>query len=151
MSLVHLHLIVNHIPVIGMGFVVIILALAAWRRHSAAARLGLSFMIGLAVMTAIVFVTGEPAEEAVEGIAGVSDSMIHPHEEAADVALIGVTIAGILALAALVRFRRRELPRWVAGAALAIAVTVTAMLGWTANLGGQIRHTEIVGAATAAP
>lgn len=145
MSLAHLHLMLNHVPVIGMGFVLLILTFALWRRDSVAARMGLSFMVGLAAITAFVFLTGEPAEEAVEGLAGVSESMIHPHEEAAEVALIGVAIAGILGLIALVAFRRREFPRWATGGALVIALVVSGMLGWTANLGGQIRHSEIGG------
>jgi hypothetical protein len=145
MSLAHLHLILNHVPVIGMGFVLLILAIAAWRRDSANAKLGLSILIGLATVTAIVFVTGEPAEEAVEGIAGVSETMIHPHEEAAELALIATAVSGTLGALALVAYRRRPLPMWVMGTALAVALGVSATLGWTATLGGQIRHTEIGG------
>jgi uncharacterized membrane protein len=55
---------------------------------------------------------------------------------------------GVLTLAALWRYRKRELPRGVAGAALFVAVGVTAVMAYTANLGGQIRHTEIRAAAS---
>jgi hypothetical protein len=96
-----------------------------------------------------VFLTGEPAEEAVEGVAGVSESMIHPHEEAAEAALIVTGIAGVMALVALGAYRRRSLPRWLTGAAFTAALVSTTMLGWAANLGGRIRHTEIGGTAAA--
>ena len=149
MSIVHLHLILNHVPVIGMVFALLILGVAAWRRNDGMGRLGLAVMVGLAVVTAGVFLTGEPAEEAVEEVAGVSEAMIHPHEEAAEAALIVTGIAGAIALVALGAFRRRALPRWLTGAAFTAALASTTMLGWAANLGGQIRHTELGGTASA--
>ena len=143
MSIVHLHLILNHVPVIGMVFALLILGVAAWRRNDGMGRLGLSVMVGLAVVTAVVFLSGEPAEEAVENVAGVSEAMIHPHEEAAEAALIVTGIAGALALVALGAYRRRALPRWLTGAAFMAALVAGTTLGWAANLGGRIRHTEI--------
>ena len=149
MSIVHLHLILNHVPVIGMAFALLILGVAAWRRNDGMGRLGLVVMVGLALVTAAVFLTGEPAEEAVEEVATVSEAMIHPHEEAAEASLIATGIAGALALIALVAYRRRALPRWVTGVAFVAALVANTMLGWTANLGGRIRHTEIGGIAAA--
>lgn len=149
MSIVHLHLILNHVPVIGMVFALLILGVAAWRRNDGMGRLGLAVMVGLSLVTAVVFLSGEPAEEAIEGVAGVSEAMIHPHEEAAEAALIATGIAGVLALMALSAYRRRALPRWLTGAAFTAALVSTTMLGWAANLGGQIRHTEIGGTAAA--
>jgi hypothetical protein len=143
MSIVHLHLMLNHVPVIGMAFVLFLLAAAMLRRNDGMGRLGLAVMTALAAVTAIVFLTGEPAEEAIEGVVSVSEAVIHPHEEAAEVALIATGIAGTLALLALVVYWRRAIPRWVNGAAFAMALLTSGMLGWTANLGGQIRHTEI--------
>lgn len=149
MSIVHLHLILNHVPVIGMVFALLILGVAAWRRNDGMGRLGLAVMVGLSLVTAVVFLSGEPAEEAIERVAGVSEAMIHPHEEAAEAALIATGIAGVLALTALSAYRRRALPRWLTGAAFTAALVSTTMLGWAANLGGQIRHTEIGGTAAA--
>jgi multisubunit Na+/H+ antiporter MnhC subunit len=143
MSVLHLHLILNHVPVIGTAFVLLMLGVSVTRRNEGMARLGLGVMVGLAAITAIVFLTGEPAEEAVERVAGVSEAMIHPHEEAAEAALIATTVVGALALLALAAFRRRALPRWVTGSALVAVFGVSVLLGWTANLGGRIRHTEL--------
>jgi hypothetical protein len=145
MSPVHLHLLLNHVPVVGMLFVVLILAVAFWRRDSAGGRLALVVLVGLAAVTAVVFLSGEPAEDAVEKLAGVSEAAIHPHEEAAKASLIAVGVAGGLALLALLAFWRRPLPRWTIGGALAVTLIVAVLFGWTANLGGRIRHSEIAG------
>ena len=143
MSLVHLHLVLNHVPMIGLLFVALILAAAWYRNSGELTRLGLVFAVGLAVVAGIVFLTGEPAEEAVENLAGVTERAIHSHEEAAEAALIAMSLAGLVSLASLVIYWRRTLPRWVTGAALAVVLVAGGVMGWAANLGGQIRHTEI--------
>lgn len=143
MSVVHLHLVLNHVPVIGMLFVLLMLGVAAWRQDSGGAKLALWVLAGLAVVTAFVFFTGEPAEEAVENVVGVSEPMIHAHEEAAELALLATGLAGVVALAVLATYWRRALPRFAMGGMLGLVLMIGAILGWTANLGGQIRHTEI--------
>jgi len=143
MSPVHLHLLLNHVPVIGLLFVLLVLGVAFWRRNSETGKLGMAMLAGIAVVTAVVFLTGEPAEEAVENLAGVSEAVIHEHEEAADAALIATSVAGVTALGLLLLYRRRELPRWAVGGTLAIVLVVSGQMAWTANLGGEIRHSEI--------
>jgi uncharacterized membrane protein len=143
MSLVHLHLLLNHVPVIGMLFVLFVLVAAFRARSSDMGKLGLVMLAGIGAVTALVYFTGEPAEDAVEKIAGVSRAMIHDHEEAAEAAFIATSIAGVLALAMLWWHRRRELPRSIVAVVFAVALGVSGLMAWTANLGGQIRHSEI--------
>ncbi len=151
MSWVHVHLILNHVPVIGIVFVLVILAVALWRRSADNARLGLGAMAALAVVTGVVYWTGEPAEEAVEHLPGVSEALIHAHEDAALVAAIAVGVAGTAAAYLLWVFRRHELPRWATRAALGLTLVAGGFMAWTANLGGQIRHTEVRSAQAVIP
>lgn len=143
MSWVHVHLILNHVPVIGIVFVLAILAVALWRRSADLAKLGLAAMTALAVVTGAVYWTGEPAEEAVENLPGISEALIHAHEDAALVAAIAVGVTGAAAAYLLWLFRRHELPRWATRAALGLTLVAGGFMAWTANLGGQIRHTEV--------
>ena len=150
MNAAHLHLLVNHIPVLGAFGLLLLLAIAFVRRDSSLARLTLVFSVALALMSVGTFITGEPAEEATEHLPGIAESAIEPHEEAALTATIAFGVLGAATLLALVVYRRRELPRWVVGAAFIGTLTVAGLMGWTANLGGMIRHTEI-GAGAGAP
>jgi hypothetical protein len=143
MSLVHFHLLLNHIPVVGILFVVIAFTTALVFRETVSIRFALVFTVALAIVTGAVYLTGEPAEEAVENLVGVSESAIEAHEDAAKIATVAMSIVGALSLGALVGFRRRLLPRWVGVAGLGGALLVSVLLGWTANIGGQIRHSEI--------
>jgi hypothetical protein len=39
--------------------------------------------------------------------------------------------------------RSKAVPKWFAAIALVVSLAVAGVITWTANLGGQIRHTEI--------
>lgn len=150
MSAVHLHLLLNHLPVVGTVLGILLLAVA-WARGSAElTRVTLGLFVFLAVAALAVYLTGEPAEEMVEGLAGVSGATVERHEEAALAATLALGAYGLLALASLLRFRRRAIPRSVAALALALALVPAGAMGFAANLGGQIRHSEIRADAVAA-
>ena len=106
------------------------------------AALGVFVIVALAAVP--VYLTGEPAEDGVESLPGVSKPIIEQHEAAAGVALTGVVVLGVAALAGLIVFRRgRPLPVWFSVSSLAASLIVSGLMAWTANLGGQVRHTEI--------
>lgn len=143
MSIVHIHLLLNHVPVVGATLGTLLLAYAVVRRSSEIAKLALALFAALAVVTVAVFFTGEPAEEAIEHLPGFSNASVEVHEELALLSTIAFAAVGALGLAALAYFRRRLLPRWVAVTGLALSLTISGMMAVTANLGGQIRHSEI--------
>ena len=57
---------------------------------------------------------------------------------------------GAISLVALLWVRRRPLPRALTVTVLPIVLLVSGLMAYTANLGGQIRHTEIRGGAVGA-
>ncbi|HEX2779228.1 MAG TPA: hypothetical protein VHM30_07005 [Gemmatimonadaceae bacterium] len=149
MDTIHLHLLLNHIPVLGTMLALALLLFALPRQNVARARDALRLLVGLGIVAVIVYLTGGAAEEGVEDLPGVSESLIETHEEAALAATIALGVLAVGAIAALWRYRTRTLPRWVTLAGFAGTLVVAGMMGWTANLGGQIRHSEIrSGAAT---
>ena len=143
MNGVHIHLLLNHIPVIGMLIGLVVFALGVWRRNDSWARLALGLFVMVAVAALATMLTGEGAEEAVERLPGVTDAIIEPHEEAAKLAAIGAYVLGTISLAALVWVRRPRLPRALTVVVLPIVLLVAGLMAYAANLGGQIRHTEI--------
>ena len=98
-------------------------------------------VVGLATLPA--YFTGEPAEHAVGHEAGVERKRIHEHEEAGEWALIGASIAGVVALGSLLVFRRREPPMALMIIVLLLDLWVVAIFTRVATLGGEIRHPEI--------
>lgn len=99
----------NHIPVLGIAFGLALVSLALLRKSEELKRISLGFLIVIALLAIPAYLTGEPAEELVENLPGVSKSSIEQHEEAAQVAFAGVLIVGAAALGGLIFFRRRKL------------------------------------------
>jgi uncharacterized membrane protein len=143
MSGAHIHLLLNHIPVVGILIGLVVLALGVWRRNDSWTRLALGLFAAGALVSLATMLTGESAEEAVEHLPGVSEMMIGTHEDAAELAAIGAYVLGAVSLAALVWVRRRPLPRVLTVTVLPMALVVTGLMAYAANLGGQIRHVEI--------
>jgi hypothetical protein len=149
----HLHLMLNHVPVVGVPLVAALLAWAMFRGSRELYRTAMGAAVIVAALTYPVFLTGEPAEERVEDSAWASRNLIHQHEERAEMALTAVLVTGALAAFGLWQSRGgREAPRLLAGLTLAGLAVGSVLLAWTALAGGPIRHDEIRPAtASAAP
>jgi len=148
---VHIHLLLNHLPIIGTIAGLLLLLGGLVRRSDEVRRAGLVTFVLVALLTVPVYVTGEGAEEAVEGLPGVTEPLIEEHQDAALVAFSASGVLGVLALVALWRYRAGALPTTVVNVVLGLALAVSALMVWTGGLGGQIRHTEIRSGGTAAP
>ncbi|HKN64773.1 MAG TPA: hypothetical protein VJW73_00765 [Gemmatimonadaceae bacterium] len=143
MNIVHLHLLLNHFPVIGAIISALLLAVALLRRSSELAKISLAFLALIGAMSVVVFLTGDPAQDALEKLPGFSERLADRHEDAALVATVVTGVIGALALGAMIVYRQRAVPRWLTMLVLVCAVGASAMMGYTAYLGGQIRHTEL--------
>jgi uncharacterized membrane protein len=146
MSAAHLHLMLNHIPLLGLVFGAALLAYGLWRgaEDVQKASLGLLAVAGLSAIA--VYLTGEPAEEVVEGLAGVSHDAIEAHEEWGLYALVAGIATGALALGALLLgWVRERLGRGAVVLTLVLALLASGLIGYTANLGGKISHPELRG------
>ena len=143
MSFTHLHLLLNHFPVIGTIIGIALLGVAVTRKNTELMKTTLGLFAALGVITVIVYFTGEPAEEAIEKLPGFSEAITERHEEFALVATIVLASFGALALSALAVFRGKSMPRWVTLFSLVLALASGAVMGYTAMLGGQVRHTEV--------
>ncbi|MEO8097595.1 MAG: hypothetical protein ABI811_07815 [Acidobacteriota bacterium] len=146
MNPTHLHLILNHIPVLGTAFGLALLLFSFVRKSDELMKTALGVFVIVALLAVPAYLTGESAEDGVKVLPGVVKSIIEQHEEAATVAFTGVIVLGVAGLAGLALFRRgRTFPVWFGPLMIAASLIVSGLMGWTANLGGRIRHTEIRG------
>ena len=143
MNWAHIHLMLNHIPVLGTVFGLALLAWGLWRRNDPLQRAALFTFVAVAIVAIPVYLTGEPAEAVVENLVGTAETAIEAHEEAALLSFIAMEVLGALALAALALSRTRFNPALVVRGALAVALLTGGLMAWTANLGGRIRHGEL--------
>ena len=150
MSGVHLHLLVNHAPILGAFFALALLVASFLFAPDVLRRTALAVLVGVGLAGAMANYSGEPAEDAIRGFPGVRREVIHEHEEMGELSFYAAAAIGVLALGALIRWRRAPVPRVAALGALAGAAVVSGMMAYTGLLGGQVRHTEVRPGATPA-
>ena len=150
MSNVYLHLLISHIPVIGILFAVIMLITANALKTSELKRVALAAVILIAIAALPVYYSGEGAEESVERMPWASEQLVERHEEWAFAALVSAGVSGIFAMIVLMMMRSKSIPAWSLWGILVLTIITSGLFARTANTGGQIRHTEIrTGAGTA--
>jgi hypothetical protein len=145
---VHLHLLVNHAPLFGALFALALLAASFLWAPDVLRRSALVVLVFTAFAAAASDLTGEPAEDAIRGFPGVRREVIHDHEEMGEKSYIASIILGVLAVGALLRWRRAPLPQGAAVGAFVGAAVVSGMMAYTSLLGGRVRHTEVRPGAT---
>ncbi|MBI3894314.1 MAG: hypothetical protein HY313_00135 [Acidobacteria bacterium] len=138
----HVHLWLNHFPVFGILFGLVLLIVALRSKNDPLKRLSLILFVCIGLITIGTYLTGEPAEEVAEHIPGVSESAIEPHEESALWSLIAIEALAVVSLAGLLFSRRSVIPSTFITICLLFSIIAMALVTWTAYLGGQIHHPE---------
>ncbi|MCW9705713.1 hypothetical protein [Fodinibius salsisoli] len=140
----HLHLMVNHVPILATFFSMAILAWGMVVHQQAIKKVALVGFI-LAGLTAVIAVqSGERAEDIVESVPGVSEEVIHDHEEAAETAQWLTIILGVSAIVGLFMMSKQtRYSKHIIWFLLIYSLAVGSMLAYTAYLGGKIMHPEL--------
>jgi len=148
------HLLLNHLPVTGSLVACLVLLSGMILKNASVRKTGLSLLVFAALTSIPAFLSGEPAEEMMEERPGVSESIMHDHEEAAEAALVMALVNGGIAAAGLLLTRRTGAPdSWVRnlkGASLFLGLLTVGAMGRAAHLGGLIKHDELREDASAA-
>jgi hypothetical protein len=140
----HVHLALNHVPVLGSLFLFLLLLVAVCRRSEELKRLSLQGLLLLAAISIPIKFTGDFAAQALAHQPGVESAFVNRHEQSADQATTGIFLLGLIALAGLIAARKlRPVPAWATTAALIASLVTFALMVRTAQSGGVIRHPEI--------
>lgn len=151
MNAAHLHLLVNHLPIIGFALGLILLCATMVMRGDRGMFLASGIVLIIAGAGAIAAqFTGEPAEEVVEHLQDVPKALIETHEEVAMVATIFAAITALSALVLAVVTLRREgrIPLLALSILTLITLASCVAMAWAGTSGGKIRHSEIRGTAS---
>jgi hypothetical protein len=170
MDSAYLHIVTNHIPIVGVPFALVLLVLGIWRKSDELKSVALLAFTLLGIVTLGVYLLGQGGKDFVEHLAGISEDAIDHHEKMGSISLVTVGVTAVLSLLGLIFYKgffflkRRQsdsllngevpaeakpsLPNWLIFAVLGLAILSSGILGYTGKLGGKIRHTEFYGGAT---
>jgi hypothetical protein len=146
MSLAHLHLLLNHFPIVGTVIGVGLFALSFVGKNDDLKRTALMVFAAVALLALPAFFSGVGAQAVVRKDPGVSTALIDRHEGAAMLALLFLEITGALAVASLWQSQRSFVGRsrsWRVAATLLSSLLTTVLMARVGTTGGEIRHPEI--------
>lgn len=144
-----IHLALTHLPVVLSLTGLVMLVVSFFNKKQVLIHASFAVLIAAALATIPVYATGEGAEEMVEEMAGVSESIIGQHEDVAQWSLIIILITGGAALIGYFLRKKPSLQRPAQMLVLLLALASGGLMAQTAHLGGQIRHSEIRSGAVA--
>ena len=144
MNNAHLHLVVNHLPIIFPVVGVIILLIGIFTKSDVSKRNAYIVFILGAVASVAAMATGEGAEDAIENIQGVSENLMHRHEEAAEIfAGMSYFLGAVSLLGFLTSYRNFSLDKLMPVTILIVGGVSLYFAQEAGRTGGEIRHTEI--------
>lgn len=140
----HLHMVVNHFPIIGTILGLGILITGMILKNYSVKNTAYSLFIIAAIFAFFSMATGEGAEEIVEDMATIGHEIIHEHEEMAEKLAIVLYLLGIVSIVGLyTNFKNNAKANLVSYLVVVIAAVAVFLAQQTGTTGGEIRHTEI--------
>ncbi len=140
----HIHLVVNHFPIIGTILGLGILITGIILKNNSVKNTAYSLFIIAAIFAFISMSTGEGAEELVEDMPNIGKQIIHEHEEMAEKLALVLYLLGIVSIVGLyTNFKNNSKANLVSYLTVVIAAIGVFLGQQTGTTGGEIRHTEI--------
>jgi uncharacterized membrane protein len=146
MSFMHLHLLLNHFPIIGSIIALGLFLIGFVGKNEGLRRASLILFVALALLMLPTCFSGIGARAAIKDEPGISAALMERHEGAAMLALFVMEITGALALVGLWRIERAPGQRRWSGSIVAIlifSILTVGLMARVGNTGGDIRHPEI--------
>ena len=144
MNNAHLHLVLNHLPIIFPIVGIIILLVSFYTKNEVVKRTSFFVFVLGALASVVAMATGEGAEEAVEHLPGVTENLIHKHEEAAEVFAALSYVLGAISLAGIyTSWKNLSFSKIISFVVAGLAIITLFFAQQAGNTGGQIRHSEI--------
>ncbi|GIZ08204.1 DUF2231 domain-containing protein [Flavobacterium sp. UMI-01] len=140
----HLHLMVNHFPIVGLIFGFGILISGLYFRNNGIKNTAYSLFVVAAITAFLSMATGEGAEEIVEDMPNIGHHIIHEHEEYAEKFALILYALGLLSLYGFyLNVKTHTRARLISIIVLVMAGIGLVFALQTGTSGGEIRHTEI--------
>ena len=144
MNEAHLHMVVNHFPIIGTILGLGILIVGIIQKNKAVKNTAYILFIVATIFAAASMATGEGAEEMVEDMPNIGHKIIHEHEEMAEKLILVLYLLGAVSILGLyMNIKNKSKAVLISYLALLLALIAVFFGSRTGTTGGEIRHTEI--------
>jgi cobalamin synthase len=143
----HIHLLINHIPIIGLIIGVLILLFGIIFKSSLTKKIALAVVLCCVFLAIPSFSTGEEAEEVIEHMSSMTKEthhLIHEHEEKAELFMPFAWILIVLSLVTLIfEWKKKKFASYLSILTLVVGLVAIYIVREVGTTGGEISHPEI--------
>lgn len=143
----HLHLLVNHFPIIGLIIGTVVLLFGIILKSVVTRKVALAILFFAALFSIPSFSSGEGAEEVIEHSPAMNelvDHLIHEHEEKAETFMIFAWSIMLLSLVSLFgEWKAKSFAKYLSITTLIVAFIACFFAKEVGTSGGEIAHPEI--------
>ena len=144
MNAAHFHLMFNHLPIVGLGFAILLNLLAIFGKSTEVKKLSCWFYVLIGLLAILPILTGDGAQEILVTYPGINKDAIENHETWAYIFFYGLMLNGVLAIGALWFSQKKpDLMKKLSVAMLILAFVLLFFAYQTGTTGGKMRHPEI--------
>ncbi|MFK7000993.1 hypothetical protein [Flavobacterium oreochromis] len=144
MNSAHLHLLINHFPIIGLFFGIIILIYGIFKRNHLVLNIAYMILIFSMVTGKLSMITGDKAEDFIEKMNNFSNNLIEIHEEKAEIFMKIMYILGVTSIIGLIANNKKHSKTHLIAILILITGTIGIILSQPVGTsGGKIHHNEI--------
>src|SRR5579872_5022723 len=129
MNLAHLHLLINHFPVLGTMIGLGLFLFSFFGKNSDLRRASYIIFACMALIAIPTFESGMAAARMIQGRRGISESLVLRHESSAMLSIWFMLVLGGLSLIGLWKlYRRSYFPRWNVAAVLVFSLLTVGLM-----------------------
>lgn len=140
----HLHMVVNHFPIIGTILGLGILIVGIILKNNSVKNTAYALFIVAALFALASIATGDGAEELVEDMPNIGNRIINEHEEIAEKLAIVLYLLGAISILGIVlNLKNHSKAKFISFVAVIVAIVGAYLTILAGTSGGEIRHTEI--------
>jgi uncharacterized membrane protein len=144
-NVVHIHLLINHFPIIGTIIGLGLFLIALFGKSEDLQRASLVIFLCMALLTMPTYMSGSAALDAIRHLPGIPLGLVIQHQNAALLAYLFMEFTGLVSWFGLWEYRRNSrLGGVTLTTVLILALATVGLMGNAGNLGGKIRHGEIM-------
>ena len=144
MSVTHLHLMLTHIPIVGVMIALCIYIYGYYSKNDSVIKTALAVFIAMAIISIPVNMSGEGAEDAIKNIDAISQQALDQHEDLAEVSIgFMMALGGLSLITLFAMIKKHACAKKAKVVVLLLAIITCVLFIIVGNLGGKIRHVEL--------
>jgi len=141
----HFHLMLMHFPVVGIIIGIGILIYGLVIKNDMVKKIALTIFIIMGIFTIPIYFTGEWSKLIIEKLPGISDDFIKSHEAMSIKTIFLTGILLLLSIISLITIKKQSaFANTIIIITLLVSIFTSGFFVKAANLGGKIRHSEII-------